>query len=250
MSGHSHWATIRRKKEASDAKKGKVFSKFARAIMAAARSGGGDIATNIRLKAVLDEAKAARMPKENIERAVKKGTGELAGEQLEEAVYEAYGPGGVALLIEILTDNRNRTASSVRKALDVSGGSLAGAGSTAWIFEKKGLITVGQGNADEEALFEITVDAGAEEIEPVGDAFQITCDVGDFEPVKQALTEKDVAIEAAQITMVPSNTVPLDAAGARKILRLMDELDDNDDVANVYANFELPDEVLAEEAGD
>ena len=248
MSGHSHWATIRRKKDAADARKGKVFSKFARAIMAAAREGGGDPTSNIRLKALLEEARSARMPKDNIDRAVKKGTGDLAGEQIEETMYEAYGPGGVALLIECLTDNRNRTAADVRRLLEINGGSLAGSGATAWIFEKKGLITVSRQDADEEALFEIAVDAGAEEIEPVSDAFQITCEVADFEAVKQALSDKGVPVEAAQLTMVPTNTVPLDRGASRKILRLMETLDDADDVQNVHANFELPEEVLAEEA--
>jgi len=247
MSGHSHWATIRRKKDAADAKKGKVFSKLARAIMAAARTGGGDLATNIRLKAVVEEARAARMPKENIERAIKKGTGELAGEALEEVVYEAYAPGGVALVIECLTDNRNRTAADVRKLLDVSGGSLAGSGATSYLFEKKGLITVSESEASEEKLFEITVDAGAEEIETIGDEIQITCPVSDFESVKQAFADSGITPEAAQLTMIPSNTVPLEEDGARKVLRLMNALDDNDDVQNVYANFELPEKVLSEE---
>lgn len=247
MSGHSHWATIRRKKDAADAKKGKVFSKLARAIMAAARTGGGDLATNIRLKALVEEARGSRMPKENIERAIKKGTGDLAGDALVEVVYEGYAPGGVALVIECLTDNRNRTAAEVRRMLDVSGGTLAGSGATSFQFEKKGLISVSKNDADEEKLFEIAVDAGAEEIEAVGEEFQITCPVADFEAVKQALADAGIAPEAAQLTMVPNSAVPLDEASARKVLRLMNALDDCDDVQNVYANFDLPEEVLSEQ---
>ena len=248
MSGHSHWATIRRKKDAADAKKGRVFSKLARSIMAAARTGGGDVTTNIRLKALLDEARAARMPKENIERAVRKGTGELDGVSLEEIVYEAYGPGGVAIMIEILTDNRNRTASEVRKLLEVSGGSLAGSGATAWIFEQMGLLTVRRQDAEEEALFEVAVEAGADDMTAVSDAFQITCQVAEFENVKSAVEAAGIPLDSAQVTCVPKTTVELDAAAGRKILRLMDGLDDHDDVQNVYANFELPEELLAEPA--
>jgi len=248
MSGHSHWATIRRKKDVVDAKKGKVFSKLARSIMAAARSGGGDPTSNIRLKALLDEARSCRMPKDNIERAVKKGTGELAGENIEEIIYEAYGPGGVAIMIEVLTDNRNRTASEIRKILEVHGGSLAGSGATAWLFSKKGLITVNRDAAAEDTLFEIAVESGADEIEPVGDSFQMTCQVQDFEAVKEALRLKNVPVSSAQITMVPSTTVPLEVEPARKILKLMDALDDHDDVQNVYANFDLPEAILAQAA--
>ena len=246
MSGHSHWATIRRKKDAADAKKGRVFSKLARSIMAAARMGGADPTTNVRLKQLLDDARAARMPKENIERAVRKGTGDLDGEQLEEIVYEAYGPGGVAIMIEILTDNRNRTASEVRKLLELSGGSLAGSGATAWIFEQMGLVTVLCENADEETLFEVAVEAGADDMDPVGDAFQITCQVSDLESVKSALQARDIPLDSAQVTRIPNSTVNLDAETGKKILRLMDGLDDHDDVQNVYANFELPEELLAE----
>jgi YebC/PmpR family DNA-binding regulatory protein len=222
-----------------------VFSKLARAIMAAARSGGGDPNSNIRLKAVLDDARAVRMPKENIERAIKKGTGELEGEQIEEAVYEAYGPGGVAMLIEILTDNRNRTASVLRKLLDTHGGSLAGSGATAWLFSKKGLVCVAKRNATEERLFETTVEAGADEIEEVGDSFHITCEPASLEKIKRALDGKSIPIESAQVTMLPSSSVPLDVETGQKILRLMDALDDEDDVANVHANFDLPAEILA-----
>ena len=246
MSGHSHWATIRRKKEAADAKKGKVFSKLARAIMSAARQGGGDPEVNVRLKALMDEARASRMPRDNIERAIKKGTGELAGEQLDEIVYEGYAPGGVAMLIEVLTDNRNRTAAEVRKLMDVYGGTMDG--STAWVFEPKGLITVLRENAEEDKLFEIAVEAGAEDMESVGEAFQITCQVGDFESVKKALEEAEIPCESAQIAQIPKTNVPLDEAQGRKVLKLMDALDDHDDIQNVYANFDLPESLLVAES--
>lgn len=248
MSGHSHWATIRRKKEAVDAKKGKVFSKIARAIMAAARQGGADPNANIRLKALMEEARACRMPRDSIERAAKKGAGELPGEQLEEIVYEAYGPGGVALVIEVLTDNRNRTAAELRKLMDVYGGTMDG--STAWMFEPKGLITVQRENAEEDSLFELAVEAGAEDMEAVGDVFQITCEVGEFEGLKAALEQAEIPVESAQITKIPKTNLPLDEAAGRKILKLMETLDDHDDIQNVYANFDLPEGMLAEETAE
>lgn len=247
MSGHSHWATIRRKKDAADAKKGKVFSKLARSIIAAARFGGADLATNGRLRQLLEDARAARMPKENIDRAIKRGTGELDGVRLEEIVYEAYGPGGVAIMIELLTDNRNRTAAEIRKLLDVNGGSLARGGATAWMFDLMGLVTVLQRDIEEDALFEVAVEAGAEDMVRVGDTYQITCVVADFESVRTAIEQADIPVDSAQVTRIPKDSVALDAHTARRMLKLMDALDDQDDVQNVYANFELPDEVLAEE---
>ena len=187
------------------------------------------------------------MPRDNMERAIKKGAGELGGEQLDEIMYEAYGPGGVALVIEVLTDNRNRTASEVRKMMDVNGGNLAGGGSTAWIFEPKGLITVLQENAEEESLFELVVEAGAEDMDALADSFQITCEVADFENTKKALEQGEIPIDSAQVTRLPKNTVQLNESDGKRILRLMEALDDHDDIQNVYANFELPEALLAEE---
>ncbi|HRU06368.1 MAG TPA: YebC/PmpR family DNA-binding transcriptional regulator [Candidatus Brocadiia bacterium] len=246
MSGHSHWATIRRKKDVVDAKKGKIFSKLARSIMAIARQGGGDPASNIRLKALLDEARACRMPKENIDRAIKKGTGELEGATLEEIVYEAYGPGGAAIMMDILTDNRNRTASELRKIIETHGGTLAGSGAVSWLFNKKGLIAVLQSAAPEDKLFELVVEAGAEDMEKVGETYQITCQPADFEAVRQAIEKASIPIESAQITKLPSTTVQLDEDNGAKILKLMDALDDHDDIQNVYSNFELPPSLMSE----
>ncbi len=250
MSGHSHWSSIKHKKGAVDAKRGKLFSKLAKAVMTAARSGGGNLDMNLKLKYAVDKAKAANMTKDSIERAIKKGTGELAGEELFENTYEGYGPGGVALMIETLTDNRNRTAAEIRKALESRGGSLGAQNCVAFRFEKKGVIIVAADAIDEDELMEIVLEAGAEDMVETAGIYEITTAVSDFHSVVKALEEKEIAIESAEVSMVPLDTVPLDEEGGRRILALMEQLDDSDDVQNVYANFELPESLLQEEASE
>ena len=248
MSGHSHWSSIKHKKGATDAKRGKLFSKLAKNIMTAARHGGRDLDSNLTLKYAVDKAKAANMTKDSIERAIKKGTGELAGEELFEITYEGYGPGGVAMMIETLTDNKNRTAAEVRKALESRGGSLGSQNCVAFRFEKKGVIIVSADQIDEDSLMEIVLDAGAEDLENVSDIYQITTAVSDFEGVKAALTEKEIEMVSAEISQVANDSVPLDEARGKKILDLMETLDESEDVQNVYANFELPESLLQAEA--
>jgi len=246
MSGHSHWATVKRKKGAVDAKKGRLFSKLARAISAAARIGGGDPNANITLKYAVEAARSANMPKENIERAIKKGTGEIEGEVLEQLMYEGYGPGGVALMMEILTDNRNRTAAEIRKIFDMRGGNLAGAGSVAWMFEKKGLFVIDQNDAEEDTLMEIALEAGAEDMTVINGTYEIICSPADFESMRKALDENNIKADPAEISMIPGNTVELDLANARKVVALMEALEDHEDIQHVYSNFSLPPELMEE----
>jgi len=246
MSGHSHWAGIKRKKEVVDAKRGHLFSRLARQISVAAREGGGDVDTNLKLRYAIDSARAASMPKENIERAVKKGTGELGGEALETITYEGYGPGGVAILIEVLTDNRNRTAAEVRKTMEVRGGRLGGIGSVGWMFEKKGLFIIDADSVDEDALMEIVLDAGAEDMERIESAYHVKCAPGDFDSVRRALEDRNVKADPAELSQIPVSNVQVDEATGRKVLGLLEELDANDDVQNVYCNFELPESLLAQ----
>lgn len=246
MSGHSKWSTIKHKKAAADAKRGKIFTKLIKEITVAAKSGGGDLDTNPRLRTAIQTAKGANMPAENIERAIKKGTGELEGISYEEITYEGYGPEGVAILVHCLTDNKNRTAAEVRSTFNKGGGSMAGAGSVAWIFEKKGAIVVAKANASEDQLMEIAVGAGAEDLTPDGDNFEITTSLQDFEAVKDALEQAGIKTESAELTMIPKNTAPVSAEGARSVMNLIETLEDNDDVQNVYANCDIPEEVLKE----
>jgi YebC/PmpR family DNA-binding regulatory protein len=245
MSGHSHWATIKHKKAQVDAKRGKIWSKLAKAVIIAAKMGGGDPDMNFRLRAAIDAAKAAGMPKDNITRAIKRGTGELAGEVIEEVTYEGYGPGGVAVLCECLTDNRNRTASEIRKIFDLSDGKLGGAGSVAWMFESKGYFLISGDKADEDRLMELALDAGADDVKRSGDKFEITCDPASYRKVSEALAGAGIEAESSQIARVAKNTVELDADTAQKVLKLMDRLDDHDDVQNVSVNFNIPDDVMA-----
>ncbi len=248
MSGHSHWSSIKHKKGLVDARRGKLFSKLARAITTAARNGGGNPEANLKLKYAIEKARAANMTKDSIDRAIKKGTGELAGEELFENVYEGYGPGGVAIMIETLTDNKNRTAAEIRKTLESRGGSLGPQNCVAFRFEKKGVILVPGDAIDEEELMEIVLDAGAEDMTRTGDLYEITAAVADFTAVRDALEAKGVPMESAEITMMPKDTVALDEEAGRKILDLMDALDESEDVQNVYANFELPESLLKEQA--
>ena len=249
MSGHSKWSTIRHKKAAADAKRGKVFTKLIKEITVAARMGGGDPDANPRLRAAIAEAKTENMPKDNIDRAIKKGTGELEGVSYEEVNYEGYGPGGVAILVEVMTDNRNRAASDVRFIFSKNGGSLGEAGCVAWMFSKKGTIIFNKDQASEEELMEIALEAGAEDVEDQDDQFQVTTAWEDFEAVKGAFDDRQMKYEMAEVTLVPQTTVAIeDEKTAQQLLRLMDSLDDCDDVQNAYANFDIPDEILNEVA--
>ena len=246
MAGHSHWAGIKHKKAAVDAKRGKLWSKLARMIIVAARAGGGDPSANLSLRYAIDKAKAANMPKDTIEKAIKRGTGEIAGASYEEILYEGYGPSGVAIMVEALTDNRNRTAPEIKRVFDRSGGSLGTTGCVNWMFSKKGLITVSTANVDEDQLLELALGAGAEDMENTGEVYEITCDPGAYEELKKALEEKEIPIEVAEISMVPQTMVAIeDEHTARKIISLMEAIEDHDDVQNAYANFDIPDAVIA-----
>ncbi|HHI96657.1 MAG TPA: YebC/PmpR family DNA-binding transcriptional regulator [Thermodesulfatator atlanticus] len=245
MAGHSHWAQIKRKKAAQDAKRGKLFTKLIREIMVAARLGGGDPSANPRLRAAIQAAKAANMPKENIERAIRKGTGQEPGTTWEEAVYEGYGPGGVAVLIKSVTDNKRRTVSELRHIFSKCGGNLAEPGAVSWIFEQKGLIVVARNGTDEEKLLEIALEAGAEDVREYESEFEIITTPQELEEVKKALEEAGFPIQSARVTMVPKTTVRLEEEKTvQQMLRLMETLEDHDDVQQVYANFDIPDELM------
>lgn len=246
MAGHSHWARIKRKKATVDSRRGRLWSKLGKTITVAARLGGADPDANPRLRLAMDKARNANMPKDTMEKAIKKGTGELAGESLEEIIYEGYGPGGAAILCQALTDNRNRTGPEIKKLLERCGGNLGSSNCVAWLFNQKGVFTVEAKDASEEALMEAVLDAGADDVRAVGNAFEITCEAADFERVRSALAANDIPTQSAEISMVPSATVTLDAGAGRRILRLLEELDDHDDVQNVYSNFDIPDAVMAE----
>lgn len=246
MAGHSHWAGIKHKKALIDNKRGKLWSKLSKAIIVAAKSGGGDPAMNLKLRYAIDAAKAVSMPKDNIARAVKKGSGEL-GEQanFDEVLYEGYGAGGVAVLCEVLTDNRNRTAGEVRKIFEVHDGKLGAAGCVGWMFDRKGLFVV-PGDVDEDRLMGIAIEAGADDVKATSGRFEVTCDPSVFQQVSDALEANQIQAELKEITRVPKNTVDLDTETARKVLSLVEKLDDHDDVQGVSANFNIPDDALAE----
>ncbi len=246
MSGHSHWAKIKRAKASNDAKRGRIWSKLAKRIIVAAKTGGGKPEENLTLRYAIDDAKAANMPNDTIEKAIKKGTGELGSESYERIVYEGYGPGGVAFLVECLTDNRNRTAPELRKVFERTGGQLGSSGCVAWMFEQKGSFVIAAVSADEDTLVEIALDAGADDVKSEGDLFEITCQPSSFSAVKAALADKAIEAVSAEIAMVPGNTVAVPAEKARQVIALMEALEEHDDVQNVYANFDLPDEVMAE----
>ncbi len=244
MSGHSKWSTIKHKKAAKDARKGKLFTKLIKEITVAARMGGGDINANPRLRTAVSMAKANSMPHENIDRAIKKGTGELEGVSYEEVQYEGYGPGGAAILAQALTDNKNRTVSEIRRLFAKYGGNLGEAGCVAWMFDKKGLITVEKIHADEDRLMGLVLDAGAEDVKDEGDLFAVVTLAEDFERVKESLEKERIPVASAQVTMVPKNTVDVDERYAEQILKLAEELEDHDDVQSVSANFNISDELM------
>jgi len=244
MSGHSKWSSIKHKKGIADARKGKIFTKLIREITVAARLGGSDPSGNPRLRAAIAAAKAENMPKENIERAIKKGTGELEGAAYEEASYEGYGPGGVAVLVDCLTDNRNRTVAEVKHLFERHGGSLGEPGCVAWLFEKKGLIVVEKDKVNEEKLLDVALEAGAEDVREGDSEFEVITEPSDFETVKKAIEDDGIPYSVAEISMIPKNTVKLDGKKAQQMLSLMQALEDNDDVSHVYANFDIPDDVM------
>jgi YebC/PmpR family DNA-binding regulatory protein len=243
MSGHSKWSTIKHKKGAADKKRGKIFTKLIKEITVAARMGGGDIEANPRLRQAVAAAKAQNMPKENFERAIKKGTGELEGVSYEEIIYEGYGPGGVAVMVECLTDNRNRTIADVRYMFSKAGGNVGTDGCVAWMFDKKGLIAVAKDAVDEDTLMEIALDAGAEDIRDEGDVFEVITDPGDFETVQAAVEQAGITYEMAEITRLPQTVTAVSGKEAEQMIRFMEALDDCDDVQKFYTNADIPDEV-------
>jgi YebC/PmpR family DNA-binding regulatory protein len=245
MAGHSHWAGIKHKKAANDAKRGKLWSKIARVIIMAAKSGGGDPGQNLALRYAIDKAKGANMPKDTIEKAIKKGTGDLEGVTYEEVLYEGYAPGGIAIMVDGLTDNRNRTAPEIKKIFEKRGGSLGASGCVNWMFSKKGLITVNTDAIGEDDLMEIALSAGADDMENTGSVYEITCEADAYDELKAEIDAKEIPTETAEISMVPQTTIPVgDAETARKILALMEEFEDHDDIQNIYANFDIPDEII------
>lgn len=239
MSGHSKWHTIKHKKGALDAKRGKIFTKLIKEITVAARTGGGDPDTNARLRKAVTDAKAQNMPNDTIERAIKRGTGEIEGVSYEEITYEGYGPNGVAILLETLTDNRNRTVAEIRHLFSKNGGNLGEAGSVAWMFDKKGYIVVDKAAKSEEELFEIAIEAGADDVQDDGDVFEILTAPENFEAVHDAIKKAGIEPQAAEISMIPQNYIHLTGSDAKTMLKLYEALDDNDDVQKVYANFDI-----------
>ncbi|HEY2989993.1 MAG TPA: YebC/PmpR family DNA-binding transcriptional regulator [Candidatus Binatia bacterium] len=244
MSGHSKWSSIKHKKAAKDAKRGKLFTKFIKEITVAARMGGGDVNANPRLRTAVLTAKSNSMPNENIERAIKKGTGELEGVSYEEVQYEGYGPGGAAIMVQILTDNKNRTVQEVRRLFEKHGGNLGQTGCVAWMFDKKGLITIEKSQIAEDRLFSLALDAGAEDVREEDGLFEIITKPEDFHKIQEALEREKITPATAQITMIPKNTVTVEEKHAEPILKLTEELEDHDDVQSVSANFNIPTEYL------
>jgi len=244
MSGHSKWASIKHKKGAVDAKRGKIFTKLIKEITVATRLGGKDSDSNSRLRVAIAAAKAENMPKENIERAIKKGTGELEGSNYEEVTYEGYGPGGVAVLIEVLTDNKNRAVADVRHLFERSGGNLGESGCVAWMFSQKGLIVFQKDQVEEEMLFELALEAGADDIKEDEKELEVITEPSSFEQVKAAIENAGISYTFAEITMIPKTTVKIDDKHAQQMLTLMETLEDNEDVSHVYANFDISDEIM------
>ena len=244
MAGHSHWAGIKHKKALIDNKRGKLWGKLSKAIIVAAKMGGGDPDQNPRLRLAISDAKSGRMPKDTIERAIKKGTGELEGGNFEEIVYEGYGAGGVAVYCDILTDNRNRTAPEIRKIFELGDGKLGATGCVDWMFERKGLFLISKDKTDEDTLMELALETGADDVQSSEEKFEIKCDVEAYGDVAEGLEQADIEADLQQLTRIPSTTVDLDAPTAKKVLRLMEQLDDHDDVQSVSSNFNISDEVM------
>ncbi len=243
MAGHSKWANIKHKKGKEDARRGKVFTKLIKEITVAARMGGGDPSANPRLRSAILAAKAENMPKDNLERAIKKGTGELEGVNYDEMTYEGYGPGGAAIIVESLTDNKNRAIADIRHIFTKYGGNIGSTGCVSWMFDKKGLIVVDKKTANEELLMEIAIEAGAEDVKDEGDEFEVITAPDDFEAVKEALDNAKILCSSAEVTMIPQNYTRIEGADAEKMIKMMDALDDCDDVQNVHTNADIPDDM-------
>ncbi|KPJ49142.1 transcriptional regulator [candidate division TA06 bacterium DG_26] len=244
MSGHSKWAQIKRKKSKTDAQRGKVFTRLIRELTVAARMGGGDPDSNVRLKSAITHARASNMPVENIERAIRRGTGELPGVQYEEVQYEGYGQGGVAIIVDVMTDNRKRTTSDLRHIFTKHGGSLGAPGCVGWMFETRGIIEVSKEKADEDTLIGAGLEAGCDDVRPSGNTYELICQPENLESAKHALSAKGITWEHAEVQKYPKNVVKLESKEAAQVLRLVEELEEHDDVQNVYSNFDIPDEVL------
>ena len=245
MSGHSKWANIKHRKGAADAKRGKIFTKLIKEITVAARMGGGDPAANPRLRSAIATAKSVNMPKDNVERGIKKGTGELEGVNYEEILYEGYGPGGVAVLIECMTDNRNRTVAEIRSFFSKAGGNMGESGCVAWMFDKKGSILIDKENVEEEKLMDLAIEAGAEDVVDDGDVFQVLTAPEDFDAVREALEGGGVAFIEAGVSMIPKNEIEVaDPKTAGSLMRLLENFEDYEDVQNVHANFDISDEIM------
>ena len=244
MSGHSKWSSIKHKKAATDAKRGQAFTKVIKEITVAARGGGGDPTSNARLRTAIASAKAVNMPQDNVTRAIKKGTGELPGVSYEEFTYEGYGPGGAAIILEIMTDNKNRTVADIRHMFSKHNGNLGESGCVAWMFNKKGLIVIDSDKVDEDKLMEIALNAGAEDMQRNEDVFEITTLPEDLESVREAIEKEGIEISLAEVSRIPQTTVKLEGKHAEQMLKLMEKLEDHDDVQHVFANFDIPDEVM------
>ena len=244
MSGHSKWHNIKIRKQAQDARRSKLFGKLSREVIAAAREGGGDPASNSRLRAAVDKARSGGMPQDNIKRAIQRGTGEVEGVTFEAAIYEGYGPGGVAIMVEVLTDNRNRVVGDLRTTFARNGGNLGESNCVAWLFNKKGMIIIPREAVSEEKLLELVLEAGAEDMQSDESSHEIYTAPGDMEAVRHALEEAGIGIESAEVTMLPQTRVTLEEKEAQQVLRLVDALDDQDDVQQVYANFDIPDSIM------
>lgn len=250
MAGHSHWANIAHKKGRIDKKRGALFGKLSRAIIVAARNGGGDPDMNLRLRYAIDKARKNSMPKDNIERAIKRGTGEGSDEVYEEVVYEGYGPGGVAVIVQTLTENRNRTAGDVRNIFANHGGNLGQSGAVLFMFDRKGVIQVSQDVVTEDRLFEVAADAGAEDVRDNGDTFEVLTPPDDFDAVNAAVEEAGLETASAEVSLVPQNTVAVEVSDAKRLFRMLDAFDENEDVQTVTANFDVSEEVMAEVLGE
>ena len=248
MSGHSKWSTIKHKKAATDAKRGKIFTKLIKEITVAAREGGGDPEANPRLRTAVNNARAQNMPNDTIERGIKRGTGQLPGVSFEEITYEGYGPKGVAVIVQVVTDNRNRSTADLRYIFSKNGGNLGEKGCVAWLFDKKGLIVIDKDKFDEDELIMIALDAGADDVQTTEDSYEILTSPQDFENVKNAIEEANIEPTLAELSMIPQTTVKLDGKEALQMLKLMESLEEHDDVQNVYANFDIPDDIIEQAA--
>jgi len=246
MSGHSKWAGIKHKKALVDAKRGQLFTKIIKEITVAAKEGGGNPETNPRLRLAISKAKEVNMPSDNIERAIKRGTGELPGVIYEQVIYEGYGPSGIAIMVEALTDNKNRTTAEIRNIFSRKGGNMAGAGSVSWLFQKKGYILIDKSQIAEDELLSIVLELGAEDLKTEEKSYEITCPVKDFEKIRQAVKEKGIKVTTAKITMIPNSTSRVTGETAKKVLDLIEAIEDHEDVQEVYANFDIPEEILEE----